>query len=443
MPANLKTLTVVQGTELTRALQAVDLVAGGPLGPSTYLPTDTLTGTIWLAQGEPAVVSFTPTWFNATLGQYVIFLTPAQTAALSIDTTYNVQVFVTRGAAGPFCIGWVYLSVYPAAGSQPSATPPDLSPGIDVLRLLAQLSLTEDQLEMVPTLISAASAGFRRACNDRDFTRTTYTKEFESELNGQIRLSQIPVNQILRVQGNRTTALTITADRSRLTSARVLSTITGDYATGITITGLTLISVANGTQTPTQIPFTAGMTVSDLAGLINAVSGWTATVGQGGPSDLGFGPWPVTELVGGLIAQGALGEDGVQLAVFADDLDDVWPDPDDGMATGIIWVGRPNQSGGMLGPRWGPGWQDFDDIGSAALHTRVRVTYDAGFAVIPADVKRAIADYVKAMLLRFKTDFYLRSESAGDYAYTLAEQVQGDMPPEVMQVAAKYRLMQA
>src|SRR5262245_46918875 len=122
MAINLKTINVVQGATLTRTLQGIDL--DGTV-PTQFLTTDTLRGTVWIAQNEPAAVTFTPTWFNAPLCQFVVNLTQAQTATLSIDTEYNLQVFASR-AGVEYCLGWTLLLVLPAAGTQAPAAPPDL-----------------------------------------------------------------------------------------------------------------------------------------------------------------------------------------------------------------------------------------------------------------------------------------------------------------------------
>ncbi len=420
------TLSVVQGATLTRILQGYN--EDGTI-PSQFLGSDTLTGTVWLAQSETPIISFTPVWFVATSCQVTITLSMAQTATLSIDTLYNVQVFATR-AGVTYCIAWVSLQVLPAAGTQGAATPPDLISGPYAAQMLASLALTPAQLEQIPTLITAASNAIRSWCSRR-FDQAVYTEFCPVELNGTIRLKNPPINQITRVQTQPTEAMTVTNPSTSVQSARCYLTVTGDAVAGQTITGLTLVSVSNGVATTTNIAFTANETIIGLAAAINAISGWLAV------ADPVLGLWPVTEMVEGLIAQGAGNQDqGAVFNVLAVDLNNVRFYPDDGQLTGIIWTGQ-QYSG--LGPRWGPGWQEYDDYGGWQ-GGGVKVTYNGGFAVIPPQIKLGCVELVKLQLQRLKTDVLLISETAGQYSYTINPRLILALPPEVLGGISAYRI---
>ncbi len=424
------TLSVVHGATLTRVLQGFN--EDGTV-PSQFTTGDTLTGTVWLAQDETALISFTPVWFLATSCQVTVTLTAAQTTTLSIDTLYNLQVFATR-AGVPYCTHWVSLQILPAAGMQGAAAPPDLVTGPYAAQLLASLALTPAQLEMIPTLITAASNAIRSWCN-RNFAQAVYIEDCPVELNGTIRLKNPPINQITRVQAQPTPVLTVINPSTSVQAARCYFTVTGDVTGGQTITGLTLMSVSSGVSTTTPIAYTANETISGLAAAIGAVSGWVAV------ADPVLGLWPVTELLEGLIAQGAaLPDQGATFSVLGTDLTGVRFHPDDGQLTGIIWTGQ-QYSG--FGPRWGPGWNEFDDISQNSGWGSVRVTYNGGFAKIPPQIQLGCVELVKLQLQRLKTDMLLITETAGQYSYTINPRLILALPPEVLGGISAYRIHNA
>ena len=86
-----------------------------------------------------------------------------------------------------------------------------------------------------------------------------------------------------------------------------------------------------------------------------------------------------------------------------------------GQATGRIWVGKFR---GNLDYRWGPTAEDLD-YGGETGSSRVRITYNAGFPVIPMPIQLATVELVKHQISRLRTDLLLTSERARDYAYTI------------------------
>jgi hypothetical protein len=398
------TLNVVQGATLTRALQGYN--EDGTI-PNTFLDSDTLTGTVFLAPSTVAVVSFTPTWFNAGFCQVIVNLTDAQTASLSSDTQYNLQVFATRSGV-TYCTHWVYLQVDIAAGSQVYTGPPDLITLEYAASALAIFPLTPAQFDFLPAAISAASAAIRRWCGDRVFTRMTFVKDF-AVIQGQIRLDQFPVNQVIRAQTQPVTAMTVVNQSSSVQTAQVLFTYTGTSWGVQVVTGLTLNWVSNGTPATASVPYTSNMTLNGLVTAINAVgSGWSAQA----PA---YGAWPVTELIGGFIGKGATGG-GAQLTIFSVDMTGALFFPDNGQLVGMVNVGQ--QFPATIGPSWGPDWPiwDYPTQGGGI----VRVTYNAGFQPIPDDIQEATAEAAKMILVRLLIDPYLQSEQAAHYSYTNA-----------------------
>lgn len=313
------------------------------------------------------------------------------------------------------------------------AVPPDLITAQYAYDLLAILPLTPQQLAAVPAIITAASNAIQSWCN-RTFAQATYIEDCPVELNGTIRLKNPPINQILRVQAQPTPVLTVTNPSTSVQNARCYFTVTGDAVAGQTITGLTLVSVSSGVATTTPIAFTANETIASLATAINAVSGWSAV------ADPVLGLWPVTELIEGLIAQGAaIPDQGATFSVYGVDLDGVRFHPDDGQLTGILWTGQ-QESG--FGPRWGPGWQEFDDSNQQDWG-HVKVTYNGGFATIPAQIQLGCVEFVKNELYRLRMDLTLMSETAGQYSYTINPRWLTTLSMDTLSAISAYRIHNA
>lgn len=424
------TLTVVQGATLTRELQGYN--EDGSI-PTQFLNTDTLAGTVWLAQAEPAVVNFTPTWFNASMCQVTINLTSAQTATLALDTDYNLQVFATRSGI-TYCTHWIYLQVLPAAGSQAAASPPDLVTGAYAAGLLQQLSLNAAQLEAIPSLITAASNAIRSWCYRR-FDQGTEVETVPVEWDGTIRLKRPPINYVQRIQSQPQRALTV-ANRTAV-AAWIYPATTGDLGNQVT-TGLVLNWISGGITSQATITYVANQTITALATAIGAAGGgWTAQ------ADSYYGAFPVTEMFDGLASKGASINDQPTAAavfhVYGQDIPNGRFVPDRGGETGILWIDRQYDG---LGPRWGPDWQQWSDYGSRSPG-QVKVTYNGGFAAVPPEVQLATVELVKAQLFRLKREFILTSERAGEYSYTIDPRLVQALPPEVLQNITRYRLSNA
>src|SRR5262249_40720148 len=148
---------------------------------------------------------------------------------------------------------------------------------------------------------------------------------------------QVPVNQVLRIQGQPDNALTIQNTSSTVTSAWVNTIITGDYTTGLGITGLSLNWVSNGVLTTQQILYSALVTptISALADAITAYGN-----GFGAIVNTPYSTWPVTSLRGANVSQGCGISDtsGAQLWVYSQDLPNARMIDDQGYATGMLYT---------------------------------------------------------------------------------------------------------
>lgn len=425
-------LTVVQGAALTRTLQGKNL--DGSI-PTQFLPSDTLTGSVWIGQAEAAIFTFTPVWVNASTCQFQITLSNTNVASLSIDTIYNLQVFATR-APTTYCIAWLWLQVLPTAGAQVAAVPPDLVTVPFANQLLASLGLTQAQMEMVPTLISVASNVVRQFCA-RLFTQSTYIETLPVQLDGTVRLSQYPVNYIQRVQAIPIEALFVGNVSATLSWIYAMTSGAASAYTPQTLTGLVLNWEAGaGLQTQT-IAFSAGMTIGALAAAINAVQdGWQATV------QAQYANLPVTEIIDGFASKGAGPGDeptgGAAYHVYSIDVPNARFIDDDGQFTGMVYVGR-IRTGENL--RWGPEagyWESQDRMTGKA-----KITYSGGFASIPYEVQLATVELVKSQLDRLKTEMLLASETGGDYSYSVNTAQAVAIPPNIRTALSKWRTWNA
>ena len=427
------TLQLVQGRskDFSRQTANDDGSVGG-----IYTGTELITYTIWPADSEVVVLTATGSpnaWINASLTQWFISFDDAQTATLT-PGIYRIEVTapVMAGRTGTLFEG--LLEVISTAGTT-VVSPPDLATAYYVIRQLGQINLTNIQVEMLPDTITAASQLIRKWCGDRIFTRMTLTGVFPVANNGMVRLDQIPVNQVLRVQAQPQVAMTISNNGTGITNARAYFAFTGDFASGQTITGITFVSVASGVATTQTITYTPNMVVNDLATAVNSLgNGWLAQTIQSP-----YGGWPVTELIGLTTAQGALQPEGINLQVYGQDLDNAYLIPY-GQETGMLYTGLYGVAD-PIGPRWGPGWEQYATLGSSTTG-RVKVTYDAGFDTIPPAIQQATAELAKAILQRMITNPYLESETAGQYTYRLALIFYDNIPRPIRQTIQLYRLHQ-
>lgn len=436
---SLKALTpIVVGCDYARTLQG-NTPAG--VAGTGFTGSETLTATLSLGQGLASVLSPTVAWSSASACQFVLSITAAQSAGLSIDATYYGLVEASSGGA-TFPIAAFYLPTLPSPSAQAAAIPPDLITVPYAAQLLAQLSLTEAQFEAIPTLITAASDAIRSWCNRR-FDQGTVTEDAAVSLYGEIRLDRPPVNVIQRIQCGPRVALT--ASNATADSAWIYPAATGDQTIGVAITGIVLNWISAGAVSTSTITFAdlADQRISTLATAIGAVgSGWSAT------ADSTLGDWPISEIVNLQTGEGAGPDDqpyaAGQYLVYSQNLTNYWPNPDNGENTAIYRVGR--LDGISAAMRWGPGGDSLwaDGYGGGSLWPgRVRVTYNGGFAAVPREVQLACVELVKAQLDRLGTTLLLQSETAGEYSYTINPDQVMALPPHVLQGLSRYRITNA
>lgn len=389
-----------------------------------YTGNEPITAVVW--SGGQQSSTFTPsvTWNNGPLGLVDITYSSSNTAAVPIGF---YEVLISRTDI-TIALASGYLEVVPAPGTAAA----DLCTIPYARMALASFTFTLPQLDFLPYAITLVSNAVKRYCGDRDFAQQDYTKEYDIYLDGTIMVDQLPLNQVKRIQASPCTALTISNSLSGASDAWTYFTFTGDVATGQTCTGLSLNVINNGVQTTSSLLFTASETINALATAINAVgNGWSAL------ADTTYGAWPVTELLGTERPGGALSltDDGASYDVYGEDLGS--DSQVECYRTGLVRVGR--QYAG-IGPKWGPDWAQFDS--PYLRQGRVKVTYNAGYATIPADIQWCVADLTKRLLILAQTDPVIQAESIEQYS-TSYRQVLDLMTAAHRQVLSVYRIHHA
>jgi len=442
-------ITITQGMVFSRVLQINN--AGTPPTPAVNVfdSTYTLSAAFWIGQNQTTIFAPAVSWFTNDLtqtgytqGQVLFQTSAAQTASLDPAGEYYATVYATDSSGNQSAVIEVRVKILASPGST-SPSPPDLITYDYAVAALAGTRLSDSQRDFLPYAIAAASKRWRRWCSDRDFTQQTYTQVLPYALDGYCRLPQFPVNQVIRVQGQLDTAITIINNSPNVQSSQVLASYTGDVESGQVITGLTLNWQSNGTSNTQTILYSSlsPATINNLAAAINAVgSGWIATVNLAAPSQ-GYGSWSVTELYNVLVAVGTSNNisGDSQLQVFSQDISNARLHPEYGQRTGMLWVGQTSIG---LGMTYGPD-PVFFDRQTYNEQSIVKVTWNAGFATIPSIVQFATAELVRVMMFGLKVNPYVMDYRAGEISFSLSGEAMKSIPPYIYSEMSQYRIHNA
>jgi len=301
--------------------------------------------------------------------------------------------------------------------------------------LAGGVSLTPAQELILPSLITAGSREIIRYCGNRLFRLTTLTEMVVPEGGRQDRgepatakLSQFPVQQVLRVMTGRTPALVV-ANHDPATNqiAQLAFQTTGDVEWhDLTYTGLRLTRVASGATHEDLLTFADSPTLQALASAVNALGGgWSASVQLGGGAG-GLGAFPAAELIGAREPKNARGC-GARLDLFTTPASSFEID----RSTGIL---RCVEGACSAWGHWDGGLGDGGSLGRAQWS----VTYQAGWATVPEDLQQVCAEVVKGVLARLDTDPTLESETADHYQWTARESL-ATLPPWAVSTLNSYK----
>lgn len=420
-----RTLQLNQGRSRDFELQVAN--ADGTPALNVFQSSDTLAATLWSGDGVTASATPTAIWLTtnggtgAPGGQYVVTFQNADTASLAPGTYFLEATFTRAGRTGT--IGWFKLFLVDAAGTS-TGNAIDLVTIATVQAAIGNV-LPADQ-SYIAGAITAASQAVIQYLGGQNVKQQTYDQILLATTDGFILPPQQPLNDVLRIAGGRSAAMTLQNTSGAVQWATVSYAQTGDVATGFTVTGLTLTWALNGTTTPQTILFSSlsPATVQSLATAINGngtltSAGWNATV-QGN-----FGGWAVSELVTNDVAA----QDGINGAYL-----EIWSQNLTGARIkrpgNVIDIRQCNTFQGSNIPfAWSFG-------GGLATGTtkisrpEVRCIYNAGYATVPPAIQQATIEVCKILFERLATDMTLRSESADGYSW-------GSVGPEAIEAIPK------
>lgn len=290
-------------------------------------------------------------------------------------------------------------------------------------------------LASLPDLITASSVLIEKTINCQ-FTQTDYDELYDGDGGGILITRNRPVNSITRLMGTLDTVMTVAqTDSTTNQIATAALATTGDFESGLTVTGLTLSRTASGVTTTNAVSFSANETLSSVATAINALgNGWSATV-----ADSNLGKWPAAELVPLQGAGNCLGP-GMPFKIHTTVIGATITDP----RAGIIRLDAGSYDpifafwSGYGGAGLGVG--QIGNVGMPLGPSAMRLKYNAGYATIPAPVQLACAETVKAAIELAKTDVTLQGETDGAYSYSVASIMNRlAIPPEALRRLAPYR----
>lgn len=401
-------LQVVQGKKAD-FLRRIDDAEGEAFtaDDTPFLSSDALSTKVWRGNAQTVVATVTPAWMDADAGTYYLSFAASDLASAAVGL-YGFQTSLTRdGTTGVVDEGEILLQAAPPASG---GTTTDLVDQSTLRLFLADYGLTDAEREMLPRLTASASKAIRRYCNRYFSTREWDELYTVKPPTTRVVLRQYPVSSVARLATNPTAAISITnTDAVTNYRATVQLVATGDVASGLTTTGVTLHRYASGVDHPTVISFDDVTTVQDLADAVAAAAnGWTAAV------TTGMAGWALADLrpVQGVFP--ALSPTSAVFRIHATDLDFSCDEQ-----RGIVYLGRTGQSYVDDSPRFGPAWPgEFADAAPYGGSLGVRVVYTAGTDAVDDDVQHYAAEVVKCALDRLRTDSALKSESDGTLSWS-------------------------
>jgi hypothetical protein len=344
--------------------------------------------------------------------------------------------------------------VSPPSGSGVVPTPLGPTPGnpdvdlatisfVTAVLAAGNVTPTTAQAGVMPALITAASREMLRFMGRRIVAHDCVEivgpegGRFDRGEPATAKLRGFPIAGVNSVMTGRVTALTVRNTASSTNQVATVALITtGDAEQGDLVSvGLALRRVASGVTTTDRLYFAEHPTMNALAAAIAGLSGgWTATV-QGANSTPNLGLWSPLDLVGARTPKDAL-HGGASLDVFATPASDCDVDP----STGIVRFHGGCSGGFGRGSDYG--FEDFGSGGWGFGAGQYRVSYRSGWETVPEQLQMVVAEVVRMMFTRLKTntEFKSQSGSSGDenWSWTIREMIP-TMPEWAMQTLMLYK----
>ena len=361
--------SVIAGDPWTTTLA----LSGGP-----FVGTETLVGSVVTGTGEAAIVSPSVTWTAGQLaGAYTlatITLSIAQTTLLP-PGGYVVQVSISGSSA----LAWGVLAVHPGVGTSPVLRSL-ITPG-QALIIAPDLADTQADLDGLSSLLAAATRTIEHYCR-RQLVLGTIDRIFRPARTRRIYLTSWPVAPGPRVSTEWMPAIAIT-NIAPLAYPVATASWTPAVAGQFTPSTLTLATVdSTGVALSVPIAISGTPTIQDLANAINAVgSGWQALLSgaiQGGT----LASRPAADLLCDLGQHGCSGQ-SYEVGLYSRDVARYNLNP----LTGVLELTENRPDSFRYPDRtWGGVWGGSWSVAADPRYAGVRVTYQAGYAVLAADI---------------------------------------------------------
>lgn len=433
-------LKLEQGTSRDFPIQLYN--RDGSVAAGVFEDSDTLACAVWPGDGQAVILSPTITWIDADAGEVQISFNNADTATVP-PSRYRIRATATRtGRSGKLLPTGSTLEITDVPGST-SCTDLVTQDYLAAALAAGGLQLTTAHLEVLPSLAKSASRSIRRHCN-RYFNRSgpngvipAFDGVYEIDWPSRsFLLREYPINAPPRVRTNPTIVLTVfNSDTATNQQAyyylQTDGTVEDVDDVSPATTGLVLVRVASAVTTTTTLTWADYPTLAQLAAAITGLgAGWQAVVEDG------FTLWKSADFRVGQGAQAALGyQSNVGLSILADDVPCIY-----NARTGIVTLSE-QVNDPFTSPRFGVYLQtDLDDCQVYGGPQGIRVTYDAGWDVVPEDVQAATVETVLDWLNKLSLDQNLGSESDGARSYVLNTAFANFMVPKsVLGKLAHYR----
>ena len=285
--------------------------------------------------------------------------------------------------------------------------------------------LTANQVTDMPAIISAVSAEIAGRY-PRASLSTTYDETVDPGINRTIRLAHYPVLRVQRVRTDMSTVITINRTGS-VRNATVEVVTTGEPGSQV-VTSLVLKSETGGiVSTDATLLFSTYTTVGTLVTAINGIGGWLAVIGSGQTDMATLDLEPGQGVRSTVTSTNPQTTAPVRVWGYIRDLNDyALENP----STGVMTIHENHGDSYRFPDRtWG---QD-------ARTTVMRVIYDAGRSVAPADVKRAAILIIGDVLQVGANIGPVAPERNQDYAVTLKAMQTATVPPVAARMLSRYK----
>ena len=248
--------------------------------------------------------------------------------------------------------------------------------------------------EFLQELINQVSVMFEKATGRR-FSSSVYIERHDGYNERYITFSNYPVIKLHEVRHGSANGINVDYSGNDIV-ARVEAYVDTEGANG----GLQLYSIsAAGVETTTNLTYLLYPTFSTMLTAINLISGWRCTLGGVD----GLTKWFVPR-------SGSDAKNKAVEFVYPDiSVTDLRVDFSSGTAS---WGLTDDKRSYITG--------DDDFTGTPVGYRNLMVHYTAGYAIIPGDVQKLINDIVSLSYSTALVNPAIKSETLGDYSYTLA-----------------------